>query len=148
MRAMRWGTLAGLIAASGCLPPEHPPAPEELAIERFDDGEKLLAAGNLTDAAIEFEYALKHRSRWKAPYARLAFCYEKLGRDNDAIVVYERLLQIDRTDEEALRGLAGIYGRRNDAARALEYYKTLRSLHPEDRSLDAEIARLEALRKP
>ncbi|HEV3029832.1 MAG TPA: hypothetical protein VG457_19790 [Planctomycetota bacterium] len=147
MKPPRLGVLLGLIAAGGCLP-NNPPAPEELAIERFDEGERLLSEGHPTDAAIEFEYALKHRPRWKAPYARLALCQEKLGRDNDAIVVYERLLQIDGADEDALRGLGGIYGRREDAAHALEYYRKLQALHPEDRSLAAEIARLESLRKP
>jgi tetratricopeptide (TPR) repeat protein len=147
MKTARLWALLGLLAAGGCLP-DHPPAPEELAIERFDEGEKLLAAGRVTDAAIEFEYALKHRPRWKAPYARLAFCHEKLGRENDAVVIYERLLKVDDADEDALRGLAGIYGRRDDAPHALEYYRKLKASHPDDRSVDAEIARLEALRKP
>ncbi|HLY74396.1 MAG TPA: tetratricopeptide repeat protein [Planctomycetota bacterium] len=141
-----WSLLA-LLAAGGCLP-NRPPAPEELAIDRFEEGERLLADGRVTDAAIEFEYALQHRPRWKAPYARLALCHEKLGRDNDAVVVYERLLQVDGTDVDALRGLGAIYARLNEAARALEYYRKLKALHPEDNSLDAEIARLEALRKP
>jgi len=143
------GVLAflGLAAAGGCLP-DHTPAPEEQAIERFDDGEKLFAEGKYTDAAIEFEYALKHRSRWKAPYVRLAVCREKTGREDDAIAVYQRLLQVDGVDEDALRGLARIYGRRDDAPHALEYYRKLKALFPDDRSLDAEIARLEGLRKP
>ena len=147
MNPLRVLALLGLAAAGGCLP-DHPPAPEETAIERFDDGEKLFAEGKFTDAAIEFEYALKHRPRWKAAYLRLSLCREKTGRDDDAIAVYERLLQVDSTDEDALRALGRIYGRRDDAPHALEYYRKLKALFPDDRSLDAEIARLEALRKP
>ena len=118
MKPMRFFVLLGAVAVAGCLP-DHPPAPEELAIERFEEGEKLFAAGKYPDAAIEFEYALKHRPRWKAAYTRLADCHEKSGREDDAIAVYERLLKIDSTDDDALRGLGRIYGRRNDAARAL-----------------------------
>ena len=139
--------LLGLLAAGGCMP-DHPPAPEELAIDHFDDGEQLFAAGKYTDAAIEYEYALKHRPRWKAAYVRLGECHEKSGREDDAIAVYERLLKLDRIDDDALGGLGKIYARRNDAARALGYYRQLKALHPDERALDAEISRLEALRKP
>jgi len=147
MKPLGFLALVVLAAAGGCLP-NHPPAPEEQAIERFDDGEKLFAEGKFIDAAIEFEYALQHRPRWKAPYLRLGLCREKTGRDDDAIAVYLRLLRAVGTDEDALRGLGRIYGRRDDAPHALEYYRKLQALVPDDRSVDAEIARLEALRKP
>lgn len=137
-----------LVLLAGCWPGAPDPAPEELAIDRFDEGEKLFAAGEYTDAAIEYEYAIKHRWRWKAPYARLAACHEKSGREDDAVSVYERLLKVDDADDDALRGLGRLHARRGDAARALVAYKKLKLRHPDDRALDAEIARLEALRKP
>jgi tetratricopeptide (TPR) repeat protein len=137
----------GLLAVAGCMP-DNPPAPEEVAIDRFDLGQKLFAQGKYPDAAIEFEYDLKTRPRWKAPYYLLASCHEKLHHEDDAVLVLQRLLRIDSTDDEALKELGRIYSSRKDPARALEVYRKLKELHPDDRSLDGEIARLEALNKP
>lgn len=137
----------GLMALAGCMR-DNPPAPEEVAIDRFGLGEKLLAAGKYTEAAIEFEYDIKTRPRWKAPYLLLASCHEKLNHEEDAIQALERLLRIDSTDDDALKGLGRIYAGRGDAPHALEVLRQLKALHPEDRSLDGEIARLEALKKP
>ncbi|HLY08596.1 MAG TPA: tetratricopeptide repeat protein [Planctomycetota bacterium] len=139
--------VVGLLAGAGCLA-DHPPAPEELALDRFDDGEKLFAAGQYTDAAIEFEYAVNSRPRWKAPYLRLAACHEKSRREDDAIAVLERLLHVDGTDDDALRALGRIYAGRGDPAAALGFYRKLKAQHPDDPSLDGEIVRLEAMRKP
>ena len=139
--------LPALAAASGCVP-DHPPAPEEVAIDRHDMGEKLFAEGHYQEAAVEFEYDVQTRPRWKAPYLQLAACHEKLHHDNDAIAVLERLLRIDSTDDEALKCLGRLYAVRGDSAHALVYVRKLKALHPEDPSLDGEIARLEAMRKP
>ena len=139
--------LPGVLASAGCMP-DHPPAPEEVAIDRFDAGKKLFEAGKYTDAATEFEYDLHYRPRWKEPYVLLASCHEKLRHDDDAIAVLERLLHIDGSDDDALRGLGRIYAGRGDAVHALGYYRKLQGLHPDDRSLDGEITRLEAMRKP
>jgi len=136
-----------LLAAGGCVP-EHPPAPEEVAIDRYGEGEKLFAAGKYTDAAIEFEYDVKARPRWKAPYLLLASCHEHLHHEGDAIAVLERLLKVDSTDDDALKGLGRLYAGQGDAAHALDALRRFKALHPDDRSLDGEIARLEAMRKP
>ncbi|MBV8880338.1 MAG: tetratricopeptide repeat protein [Planctomycetaceae bacterium] len=148
MSSARAAALLGLLAIGGCWPAAIDPPPEEVAIDRFAKGEKLFAAGHYTDAAIEYEYAIKHRWRWKEPYVRLAACHEKSGREDDAIAVYQRLQKIDGDDPAALRGLGQIHARRGDAARALDFYRKLKTLQPDDRALDGEIQRLEALRKP
>jgi len=136
-----------VLGAAGCFP-DHPPAPEELALEHFAEGEAYFAKGRVAEAAIEYEFAATHRPRWKEAYVKLARCREIQGRDEDAISALERLLLQDRTDEEGLRTVATLYARRGDAERALDRYRRLRALRPEDRSLDGEIARLEALKKP
>jgi Tfp pilus assembly protein PilF len=139
--------LLGLLALAGCWP-NPDPAPEETALERYEVAEKHFAEGNYADAGIEYEYAIQHRWRWKAAYVRLASCHEKLGNEDGAVSVYQRLLKVDDTDEDALRALGRIHAKRSDAARALPYYRKLQALHPADPALAAEVARLEALRKP
>lgn len=147
MKALRLPAVLALLAAGGCWP-NPDPAPEETALERYEVAEQYFAAGGYTEAAIEYEYAIKHRWRWKAAYVRLAACHEKSGREDEAVSVYERLLRVDGSDEDALRSLGRIHAKRGDAARALPYYRKLQSLHPDDPALAAEAARLEALRKP
>ena len=139
--------LPALAAAAGCVP-DHPPAPEEVALERHDLGEQLFAQGRYEEAAAEFEFDVKTRPRWKAPYVQLAACQEKLHHDNDAIATFERLLRIDGVDDDALKGLGRLYAGRGDAAHALVFFRRLKALHPDDPSLDGEIARLEAMGKP
>jgi tetratricopeptide (TPR) repeat protein len=147
MKTARGLALLLLLGTGGCLP-DRPPAPEELALEHYADGEEYLAAGRVDEAAVEYEYAVTHRPRWKEAYVKLARCRERQGRDEESISVLERLLRVDASDEDGLRFVATLYARRGDPERALDRYRRLRALHPDDRSLDGEIARLEALRKP
>ena len=136
-----------LLAAAGCLP-SHPPAPEEEALERFEEAEAHYAAGRMAEAAEGYEFVISRRPRWKEAYVKLARCREVTGREEDAASVWERLLAGDRFDEDALRSLGRLYARLGSTDRAIERYRRLRELRPSDRSLDGEIARLEAMRKP
>ena len=147
MKALRLPVFLVLLSTAGCWP-NPVPAPEEIALERYEVAEKFFAEGKYSDAAIEYEYAIQHRCRWKAAYLRLAACHERSGREDGAVSVYERLLKVEASDEDALRALCRIHAKRGDAARALPYYKKLQALHPDDPALAAEVARLEALRKP
>lgn len=145
---MRRARVLAVLLLAGCFRPDMPAAPEELALERFEIGEKLAAAGKPADAVAEFEYAIHHRWRWKAPYIELAKCHRKLGRDDSAIAVLESYLRVDPNDDDALRDLGPLCDRRGDPRRALVYYKRLWQQHPEDAALAGEIARLEAKGKP
>jgi len=145
---MRRAPVLAVLLLAGCVRPDMPPAPEEVALDRFEIGERLMADGRPADAIPEFEYALQHRWRWKAPYVQLAKCHETLGRDEAAIGALEKLLRMDPNDDDALRGLGRLYDRRGDPRRALEHYRRLWQRHPEDSALAGEIARLEAKGKP
>jgi tetratricopeptide (TPR) repeat protein len=147
MKMCRTLVLPALLCVAGCFP-DHPPAPEELALEHYADAEAHFAAGRIADAAIEYEFAATNRPRWKEAYLKLARCREMQNRDDEAIAAYERLLIQDKTDEDGLRGVATLYAKRGEAEKALDRYRRLRALNPKDRSLDGEIARLEAMRKP
>jgi tetratricopeptide (TPR) repeat protein len=98
--------LAVLALFSGGCWPAHPPAPEEEALEIFEAAEKEFAAGHWEDAAVGYEFAIKHRNRWKEPHLKLARCYEALGRSEEAIGALRKLLAFDRDDEAGLREIA------------------------------------------
>lgn len=147
MRTARALATLGLLAAGGCWPIMDP-APEEIALDRYESAEKDFAAGRYADAAPGYEFAISARERWRDPYYKLARCREALGREDDAIVTLEKVLRFDRFDPQALAELGRLCVRRGATERALEYYHRLRDLRPGDRTWDGEIARLEALRKP
>jgi Flp pilus assembly protein TadD len=147
MNAVKRLSLLAFLGAAGCLP-DHPPAPEELAMEHYADAEAHYAAGRIAEAAIDYEFATVNRPRWKEVYLKLAHCRELQHREDDAIVACERLLIQYKNDEDGLRAVAKLYAQRGDAEKALDRYRRLRALNPQDRSLDGEIARLEAIRKP
>lgn len=94
-----------LLALSACWPANEP-APEEIALVRYEDAEKLFGERRYAEAAPEYEYVVRHRNRWKDPYVKLARCHEELGRRDEAIRVLERLLAFDRDDEQGRRELA------------------------------------------
>jgi DNA-binding SARP family transcriptional activator len=147
MRTARAAAVLGLLAAGGCWP-SHPEAPEEGALEVYEDAEAHFAAGRYADAIPEYEFVIRARNRWKDPYVKLARCHEATGREDEAVQVLDRWLAYDRFDEDALCLLGRLCARRGATDRALDCYRRLRELRPGDRSLDGEIARLEAMRKP
>jgi tetratricopeptide (TPR) repeat protein len=104
MRSAR--ALAILALLSGGCWPAHPPAPEEEALDVFEDAEKEFAGGHYEDAAVGYEFAIRHRNRWKEPHLKLARCYEALNRPDDAIQALQKLLAFDRDDETGRRELA------------------------------------------
>ena len=107
MRTPRALPVLALLAAGGCWP-THDPAPEEEAIGIYESAEKEYGAGRYAEAAPGYEFAIKHRNRWKDPYVKLARCYEAMGRRDDAVRTLEQLLAFDRFDEEGRRELARI----------------------------------------
>ena len=104
MRRARF--LAILALMSGGCWPSHGPAPEEEAIGIYESAEKEYGAGRYAEAAPGYEFAIKHRNRWKEPHFKLARCYESLGRPDDAIQALRKLLAFDRDDENGRRELA------------------------------------------
>lgn len=104
MRSAR--ALAVLALISGGCWPSQPPAPEEEALEVFEEAEQQFAAGRWQDAAVGYEFVIHARNRWKEPHLKLARCYEALGRPDEAIRVLRKLLAFDRDDENGLREVA------------------------------------------
>lgn len=131
------------LLAAGCASP--PPAPDEVALERYAQAESLFDRGRYAEAAVHYEFCVSARDRFKDAYYRLAWCQEATGQEGKAVATLERLLRVDRQDEYALRHLWRLYVHRGFAAQALDAARRLRELYPSDPGLKAEAARLEKL---
>jgi tetratricopeptide (TPR) repeat protein len=97
-----------VLVAAGCAAPE--PSPDERALERYEEAGRLFAAGRYAEAAPLYEEVIAVRDRVKDAYHRLADCRERLGDRAGAAEALERLLRVDRHDEEALRRLERLKG--------------------------------------
>jgi tetratricopeptide (TPR) repeat protein len=106
----RTRTLLFMAGLAGCAAPL--PAPDEAALERFEEANVLFATGRYADAAPLYASVIPVRDRLKDAYFKLATCHEKLGQEDRAVEVLEQLLRVDRFDEEGLRRLAGLRARK------------------------------------
>lgn len=139
--------VGSLLLVAGCFL-THTPAPEEVAINVYQDAEELFAAKDYDEAARKYEFVIQARDRWKDPYLKLAQCRHAVGREADAMEILRRLLAVDRYDEQALERLGRLLAARGENSRALECFRRLREVRPADLELGREIARLEALGQP
>ena len=119
-----------------------PTDPEEIAKERYQEAESLLADGRYREAVPHYAYAVQARKRMKGAYHGLAFCWEKLGDESRAVEVLVNLLKVDPQDERALRELGRLYVHRGLIDEAIRSYEALEGRYPEVRE---EITRLESL---
>ena len=97
MTPLRALAALALLGMGGCWP-SNSEAPEERALDVFEDAEAHFAARRYADAVPEYEFVIGARDRWKEPYLKLALCHEAMGHEEQAVKVLERLLRIDPTD--------------------------------------------------
>ena len=143
MRSITTAVLAVLIA--GCSGREV--SPDELAIPRFETANGLVASGEYEEAIPHYRFVVTHRDRLKDAWHRLAYCLEKTGRTSEAISAFEGALRADKQDKHALKHLVRIYTHMGFTDEAINAGKTLVALRGGDTKLEAEIARLEALKR-
>lgn len=144
MRAGGGLLLLGLLA--GC-PAAIPPAPDDVALERYHEANAHWEAGKFAEAIPLYEFVLSRRDRIREAYHRLSWCYEVLGQEERAILTLERLLRIDRRDEYSLWNLLRMYTHRGRLEEAVGACKALLEARPNDPELRGELTRLEGLRQ-
>jgi tetratricopeptide (TPR) repeat protein len=132
--------LAALALLAGC---GAPPAPDEVALERYHAANRHYEEGRWAEAVPHYEFVISARERLKDAYHRLAWCQERLGREAEAVTALEKLRRVDRQDEYALRHLWRLYVHRGFVDEALEAARELLRLYPGDPGLREEVARLE-----
>lgn len=109
----------------------------------------LRADGRYADAVPYYDEGIERRPKLREAYHELGDCYEKLGKENDAIRVYERALKAaDPRDEVPLRALARLYEKRGLIDDAIAMLKRLREAAPGDAAAAKDLERLEAWKSP
>jgi tetratricopeptide (TPR) repeat protein len=110
MKALAVAASLALLAAGGCWP-SRPEAPEEHALDVYEQAESYFAARRYADAVPEYEFVIGARERWKEPYFKLARCHEAMGHEDQAAKVLERLLRVDPSDGPARTELSRLQAR-------------------------------------
>ena len=89
--------------------------------EKFNKAESLYNNGSYSEALSLFEQLWKEASDGDAALM-FANCLRCLGRDDEAIRVYDYIIEFDPTWESPLYNLAGIYYKRKEYEKAKELY--------------------------
>ncbi len=96
-----------LLLLAGC-GTSVPPAPDEVALLRFENAQRLFGEGRYAEAVADFEAVVAQRDRIRDAWWRLADCYERLGDRPAAARTLRRWLGVQPTDVEARRRLEGL----------------------------------------
>jgi tetratricopeptide (TPR) repeat protein len=98
--------------------PEFPEA-------EFQMGNVLASLGRLGHAESAFRRAIKQRKDWALPYSALGILLARTNRDTEAETALRQALKLDSHDNLALRVLASIRLRKDDAKEALRLVQTV-----------------------
>jgi tetratricopeptide (TPR) repeat protein len=96
--------------------PEFPEA-------QFQRGNALASLNRLDEAEAAFRAAISLKKTWSLPYSTLGALLMRRQRDAEAEQLFRQALTIDAHDGLALRMLADVRLRANDAKEALEFAK-------------------------
>ena len=104
--------------------------------------EEYRRAGRFSDALATLRTGLEAHPSYLSARIAVARLYQEMGRDDEAIDAFARVLATDRENLVAAKALGDLYARRGNAVEAVKKYKLYRALAG-DRAIDAKIAALE-----
>jgi tetratricopeptide (TPR) repeat protein len=110
---------------------------DELARRRPDDPHVQVLRGHLAYVGRDFQAAIRYydEARRRRPglaeaYWGLGCCYEAMGRDAEALPMYERAVQISPQTPRYLDNLAALRARRGDVDGAIAAYRRIVTDYP------------------
>ncbi|HET7451309.1 MAG TPA: tetratricopeptide repeat protein [Thermoanaerobaculia bacterium] len=109
--------------------------------------EEYRRAGRLGDALATLRSGLESHPTYLSARIAIARLFQEMGRDDEAIDAFGRVLAADRENLVAAKALGDLYGRRGNAVEAIKKYKLYRALSG-DRAVDGKIAALEKDARP
>ena len=101
-------------------------------------GNIYLNAGTCDDAIAAYSKAIELDRRFAWPYSNLALAYVQKGRFTEAILLYQRGIELFSSDRDKAitwNRLGNVYRRINDYKHAIESYQTADELDPENATL-------------
>jgi superkiller protein 3 len=109
-------------------------APRPEAAEWTEKGNALFHQGAFEEAAAAYNHAIQLDSAYGVPYSNLALTYLTQGKCAEAILLYQKsidLLESDKDRALACNGLGNAYRCTNDYASAVTAYQRAADLDPE-----------------
>lgn len=137
-RIRRTGAAAILLLAACSAPTDRADAEA-----RYETARRDFDNGRWEAAAAEYERVVGKRPSFRDAWRDLGVCYERLGRDAEALRVYEQsLAQADSRDEVVLRRLLDVQKRKGLFDGAIATATRLCEVRPGDAGLQAELVEL------
>jgi len=101
-------------------------------------GQYLFNAGTCDDAIASYSKAIELDRHFAWPYSNLALAYVQKGRFAEAILLYQRSIELFTSDRDKAitwNRLGNVYRRINDYSNAIASYQTADELDPENATL-------------
>lgn len=114
-----------VILILGCFPEPTPLEREYEIMEKYKKANVYYEECKYEKAIPLYEETIKMRYLIKDAYKKLGTCYEKIGRDEEAIKVYEKYNVVDSWDVENLENLVRLYEKYGYTEKAVETKKRL-----------------------
>jgi tetratricopeptide (TPR) repeat protein len=97
-----------------------------------------LNSGSCEDAITAYGRAIELDRQFAWPYSNLALAYVQKGRFAEAILLYQRSIELFESDKDKAvtwNRLGNVYRRLNDYANAIAAYQTADDLDPDNAKL-------------
>lgn len=104
--------------------------PEKAAKLCMATGEELEKSGHLEQAAAEYELALQHQPKLPGAGKKLAACYARAHKYDEAIAQYKKDLAVSPRDPDILNDLGYTYYEKEDFATAEKYLRQAIAVKP------------------
>ena len=136
----RYGSLAMLLVTAGCAVQKTAPNLQETsavveipaeAQRQYGEALMELETGEFAAAAAQFELFVQHYPDYAAAYINLAIIHVQQERDNDALLMLSRALEIDSTNPVALNQLGLLKRRSGDFAAAEKAWRSAIEANPD-----------------
>ncbi len=120
------------------------PRPEDLA-PRYRLGELLVNLGKTEEGLTQFKAAAKALPDLAEPYFNWALQLQKVGRNDEAIVLFEEAVSLDSYDIASRYHLAGLYAEKGRLGEARDQLKKIVAINPGYEKAAAHLADIERL---
>lgn len=131
-----------ILGLAGALASCTDPPVTQIAWEQYQEANTLFERDQFADAVPLYEYTVRHRDRIVQAHQRLAFCYEALGRETDAIYRWEQALKVDPSNPVTTENLTRLYLHTNQLDRARDLLEKRLALDVDNAALRDELDRV------